>query len=597
MIRHSTNKPRGIPGKLIVAAAIMAAVLGAASALAQVHQVDLSNPMDANPLVGGGGSNRPVQGFVPINGNDVITGNVTGLQYFHGQVGRPGGGNGLGTFSPYVFNGNQGTSQIGSFARLTAGNQVNGAVNQAYFLPSATVSTAGGSLYSAPIGGGLDSSLVPASVANPGSSSALLTNNQQQDAQAYGALNRNPATQLNPGDQGAILQDPMFWERTKAALLAQQQANQAAMQAMQNATQPATMPGTDGSPTKPLNPDAVEAAVSGGLGRNFSGTPGEVNGGTIGGKGLDAGVSPSSAKLLSALNQASGEGDNTDNGRGNNLLAGSADNSLANAAGTEIGLDPLTGRQREIKLPNRGGPGAGGGMASAAGTGRGGTGPQNGGPGTPGGTTTAPGEANPYGTNSSPGSSASLSPKRLEKISDNQLQAGSKLKPVKLADDTLTSRGGASMFDAMMTRGEMDLKQGRYLDATQAFQSAMSNKPGDPLAVIGRAHAELGAGMYSAAAFDLKFIYTRNPELVSVKYDVGSFIPANRQEFLLQDLKKLTGDKDAGDMAAFLYSYLCFQTGRTDLLQGELRAWGAEQVHDQWQTVALRSWGAVAKDK
>jgi len=82
-----------------------------------------------------------------------------------------------------------------------------------------------------------------------------------------------------------------------------------------------------------------------------------------------------------------------------------------------------------------------------------------------------------------------------------------------------------------------------------------------------------------------------------VKYDVGSFIPANRQEFLLQDLKKLTGDKDAGDMAAFLYSYLCFQTGRTDLLQGELRAWGAEQVHDQWQTVALRSWGAVAKDK
>ncbi len=95
-------------GGRIVAVALAMATLGAATAFAQVHQIQNGNVMDANPQVGTGGANQGVQGYIPINGNDVMTGNVSGLAAFHGQVGRPGNQTGLGTFSPYEFSGNLG---------------------------------------------------------------------------------------------------------------------------------------------------------------------------------------------------------------------------------------------------------------------------------------------------------------------------------------------------------------------------------------------------------------------------------------------------------------------------------------------------------
>src|SRR5204863_8530954 len=132
-----------------------------------------------------------------------------------------------------------------------------------------------------------------------------------------------------------------------------------------------------------------------------------------------------------------------------------------------------------------------------------------------------------------------------------------------------------STFEALMNRAEDNLKAGKYLDAAQVFQTALANKPEDPLALVGRAHAELGAGIYAAAAYDLKFVFTRKPGIIAVKYDAQSLIPGPRQEFLLQDLQKMTGNKETADMASFLYCYLCYETGRDAELQAELNKWAA----------------------
>ena len=173
---------------------------------------------------------------------------------------------------------------------------------------------------------------------------------------------------------------------------------------------------------------------------------------------------------------------------------------------------------------------------------------------------------------------------------DNVLTAGSKLKkPLHLASDS-TGGGGVSSYDMTMTKAEQSLKGGKYLDAAETFQAALGIKPDDPLALVGRAHAEFGAGLYSSAAHDLKFVFIRKPELVSVRYDVASFIPPARQEFLMEDLQKLTDKKDAGDTASFLYCYLCYQTGRTTALQGEFKKWNSRDTHDEWQIVLMRAW-------
>ena len=110
-------------------AGVMVMAVVSASGFAQV-QVQQNNPLDANPQVGSGGSNAPVPGYVPVNGNDIVTGNVSGLKYFHAPtatVRGPGGvlipsqSSSVGTFSPYQFQGSQGSAAFNSFARQSAG--------------------------------------------------------------------------------------------------------------------------------------------------------------------------------------------------------------------------------------------------------------------------------------------------------------------------------------------------------------------------------------------------------------------------------------------------------------------------------------------
>jgi len=96
--------------------------------------------------------------------------------------------------------------------------------------------------------------------------------------------------------------------------------------------------------------------------------------------------------------------------------------------------------------------------------------------------------------------------------------------------------------------------------------------------------------MYQSAAYDLKFMFTRKPEMVSVRYDVQSFIPPSRQDFLLTDLAGMVSNNESPDTAAFLYCYLCYQTGRTQQLQRTLFDWGRRPSPDPWQAVLNRAW-------
>jgi hypothetical protein len=530
------------------------------TALGQVRQVQMGGGMDANPQVGSGGANQPVQGYVPINGNDIMTGNVNGLKYFHGQVGRPGGGNGVGTFNQNEFNGQLGSSTLFNFARQSAGSNVTGgsvtgAQGQSFYLPSQVVSTSGGTMYSAPYGSGFDSVLVPGSAASPllsgaqlGSLGALSLADAAQAAQ-YGTYNRGlPPAPRGTGEPGALLDSSLF--ATRDFELSSQNTNQ-----FQNSNplgqpnlQTTPRPGDTGtSTTQPdQSPGVVQGAVPGSINQQVV-VNNRINGGLV-----DAKVSDRFKTLEDQLKQAMGTDQNTKG----------QDNGQTGVAAADI--DPLTGLPRPKNTSGDTGNGRGGTgevVAGGTGTGRSGRG------------------ASPQ----------ALTPKGLENLSDNQLTAGSKVKPISLGAES-PGANGTTTFDVMMAKGEANLKAGKYMDAAAAYQAALAAKPQDPLALVGRAHGELGAGMYASAAYDLKFVFTRNPELISVKYDVNSFIPAARQQYLLDDLKKLAAKAETADLASFLYSYLSYQTGRDVELGQQLRQWGDREGHDLWQGVLNRAW-------
>jgi hypothetical protein len=520
----------------VLAGSVIAAWMGTV-ALAQVRQVQMGGAMDANPQVGSGGSNRPVPGFVPVNGNDIMTGNVSGLGYFHGRVG---------TVNQYQFQGNLGSASLQSFARQSAGSPANGGtylgIAQPYYLPSATVSTGAAGYNPIPTGSGFDSSLIPRTAYSPLISGAEIRT--LSGASVYGVFNREATAAVVPGSPGAVTSSSLFLLRTTELPTTRPDIGAQVPASMPAGGLPENGIGATGSGQAPPNPGMIPGAVSAGV-RVGGQTPDLKN----------AMVSDNYLKLAAEIKTIQGvQPPTTEPGGGKTAVAmgGAAD------------IDPLTGLPRQTRplppLNGRGGLSLGGSATTPA---RGGA------------------------------SSASPSPsaQRLTELSDNELKAGGKIKPVRIAPAQATG-AGVSGYDLLMVQAEKKLADGKFLDAAESFQNALALKPDDPLAVIGRAHAELGAGIYAGSEFDLKFVFTRKPELVGLKYQENSFVPALRQEFLLKDLKDATTKKEMANMASFLYCYICYETGRQDLLAAELKDWGARAGHDEWQSVAARAWGA-----
>jgi hypothetical protein len=200
-----------------------------------------------------------------------------------------------------------------------------------------------------------------------------------------------------------------------------------------------------------------------------------------------------------------------------------------------------------------------------------------------------PGRGGAIGTGAK-GSDASVSSKRLEDLPEATLQAGTNVKPLKTFVSAPAAGEASAAVDVLMTRAEESMKHGRYLEAAESYQNAMARDAGNPLPVVGRAHAELGAGMYQSAAYDLKFIFTRNPKMVAVHYDLNAFIGQTRQQYLTHDLTTLSHSKDVANTASFLLCYFYYQTGKQELLKTELKRWQDAPEHDNWPSVLTRAW-------
>jgi hypothetical protein len=136
---------------------------------------------------------------------------------------------------------------------------------------------------------------------------------------------------------------------------------------------------------------------------------------------------------------------------------------------------------------------------------------------------------------------------------------------------------------------------GRYLDAAGTYQSAGQMSPDNPLTLIGRAHAQLAAGLYSAGAEDLQVVFAKKPELIAVRYDLRAFIPEKRLNHLLDDLARLARERRANPTANFALAYMDYQLGRKDDLLLTLDIWQRQAPKDPWPAIFTRAW--VEKSK
>ena len=142
-----------------------------------------------------------------------------------------------------------------------------------------------------------------------------------------------------------------------------------------------------------------------------------------------------------------------------------------------------------------------------------------------------------------------------------------------LVDPNASSR---DLYSEHMRTGERLISAERYFDAEERFARALAIRPGDQASQIGRAHAQLGAGLVISASVNLRQLLTGYPEIIGVRY-AGKLLPAaDRVDVLIDVLRERSGVSvregegvehlSVRRSAAFLLAYLGYQNDRPEVI-------------------------------
>ena len=163
------------------------------------------------------------------------------------------------------------------------------------------------------------------------------------------------------------------------------------------------------------------------------------------------------------------------------------------------------------------------------------------------------------------------------------LQAGRAL----AALDSLAGPG-RDQFNHFMRQGQQLTQQGKFMEALSAYQQAMITRSTNPLAMVGLAHAELGAGLYDSAAFNLQQVIAHHPELASVHYNLARLLPVSTLREDRKDLIRMFNQNS--NTGAFLLAYLDYQLGHAKSLKATLQGWKDFAPHNRWPNILLNAW-------
>lgn len=137
--------------------------------------------------------------------------------------------------------------------------------------------------------------------------------------------------------------------------------------------------------------------------------------------------------------------------------------------------------------------------------------------------------------------------------------------------DPLTSLSGRgnTAFNQAMRNAERSISDGKYFDAERYYRNAMMLRPTAPMAMIGRLHAQIGAGMYHSAAYTLRTVYARHPELIAAKY-TQPLLPSEQRLIKVREVLLDKNDRDDQLDAPLLLAYLAYQSGNKQIITEQL---------------------------
>jgi tetratricopeptide (TPR) repeat protein len=144
-------------------------------------------------------------------------------------------------------------------------------------------------------------------------------------------------------------------------------------------------------------------------------------------------------------------------------------------------------------------------------------------------------------------------------------------------------------FNRLMANGESQLQNGQYFKAEEAYTRALALRPDYPLAQIGRVHAEIGSGVYFSAGSQLRDVLAKHPELIASRYGESLLPPSKTLNKAGEDLDALM-KLNRRPESALVAAYLAYQQNQPDVLRRALDEYTKRNPNDPLLPVLRRVW-------
>lgn len=147
-----------------------------------------------------------------------------------------------------------------------------------------------------------------------------------------------------------------------------------------------------------------------------------------------------------------------------------------------------------------------------------------------------------------------------------------------------------TLLNQALAEGDAHMAKGNFFNAEQAYDRAMLIQPDHPLALVGKAHAQLGAGLFLSSARTLRAVFADHPELIAARY-TGSLLPSTeRLATLTQKLDAQTQTYSRDVAAPLLLAYLAHQARNNYAAAGHLETLAKRSPDDPLIPLLKQVW-------
>lgn len=150
----------------------------------------------------------------------------------------------------------------------------------------------------------------------------------------------------------------------------------------------------------------------------------------------------------------------------------------------------------------------------------------------------------------------------------------------------------SDLLNNLLRLAEGDLANGRYFDSESRYRAVLDLDEAHPMARIGQIHAQMAAGMVYSATLNLRRWMEDHPELMAVRYQPGLLPPADRLEFIRNQLDEMirTGQRTEPPL---LLAYLGYQFSLPEVTRYALDVAQARSPMDPLLPLLRRLWLAT----